>query len=135
MNMIWNIGLPGIGILLLLILLVAAVRVLREYTRGVVFMLGRFYKVKGPGLILVIPVIQQMVKVDLRTVVWTSPRQDVISRGNVSVNVNAAIYLASAVTKMIRFFGTRQARRTSTPIANAIRDHRNAQPDAVSRPH
>ena len=67
-------------------------KVLREYERGVIFMLGRFYKVKGPGLIIVIPVLQQMVRVDLRTVVMDVPTQDVISRDNVSVQVNAVIY-------------------------------------------
>ncbi len=73
-------------------LLVSAFRVLREYERGVVFMLGRFYRVKGPGLVLIIPVIQQMVRVDLRTIVMDVPSQDVISRDNVSVKVNAVIY-------------------------------------------
>jgi regulator of protease activity HflC (stomatin/prohibitin superfamily) len=90
--MIWNMGLGGIAILVLLVLLVSALRVLREYERGVVFMLGRFYKVKGPGLVLVIPAIQQMVRVDLRTIVMDVPSQDVISRDNVSVKVNAVIY-------------------------------------------
>jgi len=73
-------------------LLATAFRVLREYQRGVIFMLGRFWKVKGPGLILVIPVLQQMVKVDLRIIVMDVPSQDVISRDNVSVKVNAVIY-------------------------------------------
>ena len=73
-------------------ILLSAFRVLREYERGVVFMLGRFWKVKGPGLILVIPVIQQMVRADLRTIVMDVPSQDVISRDNVSVKVNAVIY-------------------------------------------
>jgi len=76
----------------ILIVLFSAFRVLREYERGVIFLLGRFYKVKGPGLILVIPVIQQMERVDLRTVVMDVPSQDVISRDNVSVKVNAVIY-------------------------------------------
>jgi regulator of protease activity HflC (stomatin/prohibitin superfamily) len=67
-------------------------RVLREYERGVIFMLGRFYKVKGPGLIIVIPILQQMVRVDLRTIVMDVPTQDVISRDNVSVQVNAVLY-------------------------------------------
>jgi regulator of protease activity HflC (stomatin/prohibitin superfamily) len=67
-------------------------RVLREYERGVIFLLGKFHKVKGPGLIIVIPVLQQMVRVDLRTVVMDVPTQDVISRDNVSVQVNAVIY-------------------------------------------
>jgi len=75
-----------------LAILFSALRVLREYERGVVFMLGRFWKVKGPGLIIIIPVIQQMVRVDLRTIVFDVPTQDVISRDNVSVKVNAVIY-------------------------------------------
>ena len=83
----------GMVILFLLIALaVSTFRVLREYDRGVIFMLGRFYKVKGPGLIIVIPVLQKMVRVDLRTVVMDVPTQDVISRDNVSVQVNAVIY-------------------------------------------
>ena len=68
------------------------IKVLREYERGVIFTLGRFYKVKGPGLIIVIPFIQQMVKVDLRTIVMDVPTQDVISFDNVSVKVNAVLY-------------------------------------------
>ena len=72
--------------------LASALRITREYERGVIFLLGRFYKVKGPGLIIVIPVIQQMVRVDLRTIVMDVPSQDVISRDNVSVKVNAVIY-------------------------------------------
>ncbi|MCW8879332.1 MAG: slipin family protein [Kangiellaceae bacterium] len=72
--------------------LMSIFKILREYERGVIFMLGRFYKVKGPGLIIVIPFIQQMVRVDLRTVVMDVPTQDVISRDNVSVKVNAVIY-------------------------------------------
>lgn len=79
-------------LLLLLGLLISMFRILREYERGVIFLLGRFYKVKGPGLIIVIPIIQQMVRVDLRTVVMDVPTQDVISRDNVSVKVNAVIY-------------------------------------------
>lgn len=83
----------GSGLLLLALLLVASsFRILREYQRGVVFMLGRFWRVKGPGLILVIPGVQQMVRVDLRTVVMDVPTQDVISHDNVSVKVNAVIY-------------------------------------------
>ncbi|MHB1083735.1 MAG: slipin family protein [Thiobacillus sp.] len=76
----------------IVVLVVASLRILREYERGVVFMLGRFWKVKGPGLVLVIPGIQQMVRVDLRTVVLDVPSQDVISRDNVSVKVNAVLY-------------------------------------------
>lgn len=82
----------GSIIFLLLALLFSAFKILREYERGVIFLLGRFYKVKGPGFIIVIPFIQQMVKVDLRIVVMDVPSQDVISRDNVSVKVNAVIY-------------------------------------------
>ncbi len=79
-------------VILLLVLLFSSFRTLREYERGVVFLLGRFWKVKGPGLIIVIPVLQQMVRVDLRIVVMDVPPQDVISRDNVSVKVNAVVY-------------------------------------------
>ena len=72
--------------------LASAIRILREYERGVVFLLGRFWKVKGPGFIIIIPMIQQMVRVDLRTIVMDVPSQDVISRDNVSVHVNAVVY-------------------------------------------
>ncbi len=82
----------GVILLLVIALAFSMFRVLREYERGVIFMLGRFYKVKGPGLIIVIPVLQQMVRVGLRTVVMDVPTQDVISRDNVSVQVNAVIY-------------------------------------------
>jgi regulator of protease activity HflC (stomatin/prohibitin superfamily) len=82
----------GVILFLVIALAVSMFRVLREYERGVIFMLGRFYKVKGPGLIIVVPVLQQMVRVDLRTVVMDVPTQDVISRDNVSVQVNAVIY-------------------------------------------
>jgi len=74
------------------ILLSSAINVLREYERGVIFFLGRFDGVKGPGLILVWPIIQKMVRVDLRTIVLDVPKQDVISRDNVSVKVNAVVY-------------------------------------------
>jgi len=83
----------GLTIVLLIVaLLASSLRILREYERGVVFMLGRFWKVKGPGLVVILPGIQQMVRVDLRTVVFDVPSQDVISRDNVSVKVNAVVY-------------------------------------------
>lgn len=82
----------GALLVLLAMLAGAAIRILREYERGVVFQLGRFWRVKGPGLVIIIPVLQQMVRVDLRTVVLDVPTQDVISRDNVSVKVNAVIY-------------------------------------------
>ena len=81
-----------IVITIVFLLFASAVRILREYERGVIFLLGRFWKVKGPGFILVIPFIQQMVRVDLRTIVMDVPSQDVISRDNVSVHVNAVVY-------------------------------------------
>lgn len=79
-------------IILIAILLFSAINILKEYERGVIFMLGRFWKVKGPGLIIVIPMIQQMQRVQLRTVVMDVPSQDVITRDNVSVRVNAVVY-------------------------------------------
>ncbi len=79
-------------IFLVVITLSGMFRVLREYERGVIFSLGRFWRVKGPGLIVIIPVIQQMVKVQMRTVVMDVPSQDVISKDNVSVKVNAVLY-------------------------------------------
>jgi regulator of protease activity HflC (stomatin/prohibitin superfamily) len=90
------IGEMGLGLavllVLLLLLIASALRILREYERAVVFQLGRFWKVKGPGLVILIPGIQQMVRVGLRVVVMDIPSQDVISRDNVSVKVNAVVY-------------------------------------------
>ena len=82
----------GTLLLTLIFLVIASLRILREYERGVVFQLGRFWKVKGPGLVVVIPALQQMVRVDLRTVTFDVPPQDVISRDNVSVRVNAVLF-------------------------------------------
>jgi len=87
----WLFGSGGVLILAVIVAL-ASLRVMREYERAVVFTLGRFWRVKGPGLIVVLPVIQQMVRVDLRTVVLDVPSQDVISHDNVSVKVNAVVY-------------------------------------------
>jgi regulator of protease activity HflC (stomatin/prohibitin superfamily) len=89
--MIELIGTGGV-LLLLAILVFASLRILREYERGVVFLLGRFWKIKGPGLIVIVPGIQQMVRIDLRVVVLDVPAQDVITRDNVSVKVNAVVY-------------------------------------------
>jgi regulator of protease activity HflC (stomatin/prohibitin superfamily) len=83
---------PLLSALIVVMFLSSAIRVLREYQRGVIFTLGRFTGVKGPGLIILIPFVQQMVKVDLRVVVHDVPPQDVISRDNVSVKVNAVLY-------------------------------------------
>ena len=73
-------------------LVFSAIKILKEYERGVMFTLGRFTGIKGPGIILVIPIVQQMTKVDLRVIVLDVPKQDVISRDNVSVKVNAVVY-------------------------------------------
>jgi regulator of protease activity HflC (stomatin/prohibitin superfamily) len=83
----------GAGVVfIILVIVVSSVRVLREYQRGVIFQLGRYAGVKGPGLIFLVPVIQQMVRVDLRIIVLDVPPQDVITRDNVSVKVNAVVY-------------------------------------------
>ncbi|MBE0621832.1 MAG: slipin family protein [Burkholderiales bacterium] len=101
----------GLGVIVIVVaLLAASLRILREYERGVVFQLGRFWSVKGPGLIFLIPVIQQMVRVDLRTVVFDVPPQDVITRDNVSVKVNAVVYFRvmdpqKAIIQVVDFLG------------------------------
>ena len=108
--MLFDIGFGLSGLVILLIMLLATtIRILREYERGVVFQLGRFWSVKGPGLIILIPVLQQMVRVDLRTIVLDVPTQDVISRDNVSVKVNAVLYFrvvdpAKAIIQVANFF-------------------------------
>src|SRR5918996_756248 len=79
-------------VVLVIILLAASIKILREYERAVVFFLGRFQRVFGPGLIVIIPGVQQMVRVDLRTLVFDVPAQDIITRDNVSVKVNAVVY-------------------------------------------
>jgi regulator of protease activity HflC (stomatin/prohibitin superfamily) len=89
MNFIFS---SGFVILVIFALIVSSFRILREYERGVVFLLGRFWRVKGPGLVIVIPGVMQMVRVDLRIVVMDVPPQDVISRDNVSVKVNAVVF-------------------------------------------
>ena len=117
--MIWDIGIGGILAVLVVILVFSSLRILREYERGVVFMLGRFWKVKGPGLILIIPGIQQMVRIDLRIVVLDVPPQDVVSRDNVSVKVNAVLYFRvidpqKAVIQVVNFLeATNQLAQTT----------------------
>src|SRR5262249_57286597 len=101
------------------LVILASFRVMREYERAVVFMLGRFWKVKGPGLMLLIPVVQQMVRVDLRTIVLVVPPQDVITHDNVSVKVNAVLYFrvvdpAKSVIQVAKFLeATSQLAQTS----------------------
>ncbi|WP_159591204.1 slipin family protein [Chelativorans xinjiangense] len=92
MNLFGGFTFYAVLIVILLFILASAIKILREYMRGVVFTLGRFTAVKGPGLILIVPFVQQMVRVDLRTLVLDVPSQDVISHDNVSVRVNAVIY-------------------------------------------
>jgi regulator of protease activity HflC (stomatin/prohibitin superfamily) len=99
----------GLLVIVIAALLASSVRILREYERGVVFQLGRFWAVKGPGLFLLIPVLQQMVRVDLRTIVHDVPKQDVISRDNVSVRVSAVLYFRvidpeKAIIQVANFF-------------------------------
>src|SRR5207245_1554227 len=94
LTMFINFSLFFIGFIVLLVAMLAAasLRILREYERGVVFQLGRFWKVKGPGLVILIPGVQQMVRVGLRVMVLDIPSQDLITRDNVSVKVNAVLY-------------------------------------------
>jgi regulator of protease activity HflC (stomatin/prohibitin superfamily) len=105
--MIFGMGFGGFFVFIILLIL-TSFRILREYERGVVFMLGRFWKVKGPGLILIIPGVQQWVRVDLRTIVMEVSPQDVITRDNVSVKVNAVVYFrvvdpAKSVIQVAKF--------------------------------
>ena len=103
------LGGGAVLVVLAVLFLVNAIRIFREYERGVVFTLGRFWQVKGPGLVIIIPIIQQAVRVDLRTVVLEVPTQDVISRDNVSVKVNAVLYFRvvdpeKAIIQVANFF-------------------------------
>jgi regulator of protease activity HflC (stomatin/prohibitin superfamily) len=105
----FTFGFSGVLLLLVILIVFSAIRIFREYERGVVFMLGRFWKVKGPGLVLIIPAVQQVVRMDLRTIVFDVPPQDVITRDNVSVKVNAVVYFRvvdpeKAVIQVARFF-------------------------------
>jgi regulator of protease activity HflC (stomatin/prohibitin superfamily) len=87
-----SLAIIGIIAALVIVIVYNTIKILKEYERGVIFFLGRFQTVKGPGLILLIPGLQKMTKVDLRVIVMDVPTQDVISRDNVSVKVNAVIY-------------------------------------------
>ena len=108
-------------------LLAYSVRVLREYERAVVFLLGRLYKVKGPGLILVIPVIQQAVRVDLRTRVLDVPPQDIITSDNVSVSVNAVLYFrvidAAAAIVQVEHFDVATSQLAQTTLRSVLGKH------------
>jgi regulator of protease activity HflC (stomatin/prohibitin superfamily) len=107
--------------------LLAAVKILMEYERGVIFMLGRFYKVKGPGIFLVIPIIQQMIRVDLRTIVMDVPTQDVISRDNVSVKVNAIVFFrvidpAKAIIQVEKYYDA-TSQKAQTTLRSVLGQH------------
>ena len=104
----FGIGFTGFIVIVVILLIAVSLKIMREYERAVVFQLGRFWKVKGPGLFILIPVIQQMVKVDLRTIVIVVPPQDVITHDNVSVKVNAVLYFrvvdpAKSVIQVAKF--------------------------------
>jgi len=112
---------------LIVAFLLSAIKILLEYERGVIFMLGRFYKVKGPGIFLVIPIIQQMVRVDLRTVVMDVPTQDVISRDNVSVKVNAIVFFrvvdpAKAIIQVEKYYDA-TSQKAQTTLRSVLGQH------------
>ncbi len=114
-------------LLALIGLVISGIKILREYERGVVFMLGRFHTVKGPGLIVIIPIIQQMVKVDLRTIVMDVPSQDVISRDNVSVKVSAIVFFRvidpeKAVIQVEQFYNA-TSQMAQTTLRSVLGQH------------
>jgi regulator of protease activity HflC (stomatin/prohibitin superfamily) len=114
-------------VLVLVYLVFSSIRILREYERGVIFTLGRFHGVKGPGLIFVIPIIQQMVRVDLRTRVFDVPPQDVISRDNVSVKVNAVLYYRVIDPEksiiQVEDFGVATSQLAQTTLRSVVGQH------------
>lgn len=128
-------------IVLFLILLASAIRILREYERGVIFRLGRLIGAKGPGLIILIPIIDRMVKISLRTVVMDVPPQDVITRDNVSVQVNAVIYFRvlnpeKSVVEVENFlFATSQLAQTTlrSIVGQVELDELLAQRDKINK--
>src|SRR5262245_62323995 len=116
-----------VPVLAALFLLFYSFRILREYERGVVFMLGRLWAVKGPGLIVVFPIVQQMVKVDLRTRVLDVPPQDVISRDNVSVRVNAVVYFRvmdpEKAIIQVEYFNEATSQLAQTTLRSVLGQH------------
>jgi len=124
--MIWDFGFVGVLVVAAL-LVFASLRIFREYERGVVFTLGRFWKVKGPGLVVIIPGIQQAVRVDLRVVVLEVPPQDVITRDNVSVKVSAVVYFRvidpqRAIIQVADFF-TATSQLAQTTLRSVLGKH------------
>lgn len=127
MEYLGNLAFYVPAIVLAFLFLMAAIKILREYERGVIFTLGRFTGVKGPGLILLIPVVQQMVRMDLRTLVLDVPAQDVISRDNVSVRVNAVIYFRvidpEKATIQVEDFMTATSQLAQTTLRSVLGKH------------
>jgi regulator of protease activity HflC (stomatin/prohibitin superfamily) len=116
-----------IPIFIVIVILFYAFRILREYERAVVFMLGRLWKVKGPGLVIIIPFVQQMVRVDLRTRVLDVPPQDVISRDNVSVRVSAVVYFRvidpEKAVIQVEHFGEATSQLAQTTLRSVLGQH------------
>jgi regulator of protease activity HflC (stomatin/prohibitin superfamily) len=114
-------------LILIVLLIVYSIRILREYERGVIFLLGRFWKVKGPGLILVVPFIQQIVRMDLRTRVLDVPPQDVSSKDNVSVRVNAVVYFrvmdAEKAVIQVEHFEIATSQLAQTTLRSVVGQH------------
>ncbi|MDZ5695965.1 slipin family protein [Chelativorans sp. M5D2P16] len=127
MNLFGGFTFYAVLIVLLVALLASAIKILREYERGVVFTLGRFTATKGPGLILLIPFVQQMVRADLRTLVLDVPGQDVISRDNVSVRVNAVLYFriidAERATIQVEDFMMATSQLAQTTLRSVLGKH------------
>ena len=127
MELLYDLGFYGVLVVFFLALLAAAIKILREYERAVVFTLGRFTGVKGPGLIIVIPGIQQVVRVDMRVKVLDVPSQDVISRDNVSVRVNAVIYFrvmdAERATIQVENFMQATSELAQTTLRSVLGKH------------
>ena len=129
------------GVLFLLIIIASAIRILREYERGVIFRLGRLIAAKGPGLILLIPLIDKMVRVSLRTVVMDVPEQDVITKDNVSIKVNAVVYFRvmqpdKAIVEVENFlFATSQLSQTTlrSILGQSELDELLSQRDKINR--
>src|ERR1051325_7083191 len=109
-------------VIIVAIAVMASIKILREYERAVVFFLGRFQRVMGPGLIIVIPVVQQTVRVDLRTRVFDVPPQDVITRDNVSVKVNAVVYLR-VVDPQVAIFSEATSQLSQTTLRAILGKH------------
>ncbi len=116
-----------VPIIIILLIAASAIKILREYERGVVFTLGRFWGVKGPGLIIIIPGVQQFVRVDMRTRVLDVPPQDVISRDNVSVRVNAVIYFrvidAERAVIQVEEFESATSQLAQTTLRSVVGQH------------